>query len=61
MTKLTEGEICWLVNALILRDCTSCIWMANEEDRHACFSHGDAPCKLFTDKVLQGLEQAELI
>ncbi len=61
MTKLTEGEISWLVNALILRDCNSCIWTENGEERYACFSRGDAPCKLFADKVLQGLEKAELI
>ncbi len=61
MTKLTEGEISWLVTALILRDCASCIWKENEEERARCFSRSDAPCKLFADKVLQGLEQAELI
>jgi hypothetical protein len=61
MTKLTEGEISWLMSALILRDCSTCIWRENQDDRYACFSRGDAPCKLFADKVLQGLERAELI
>ncbi len=61
MTKLTEGEISWLVSALILRDCGSCIWKEDEEERTGCFPQGDAPCKLFADKVLQGLERAELI
>ena len=61
MTKLTEGEISWLMAALTLRDCRSCIWREREEDRHQCFPSGDAPCKIFADKVLQGLETAELI
>ncbi len=61
MNKLTEGEISWLMTALILRDCNSCIWKKEEEDRYRCFPLRDAPCKLFADKVLQGLEQAELI
>jgi hypothetical protein len=61
MMKLTEGEISWLMSALILRDCGACIWQESREDRYGCFSRGDAPCKLFADKVLQGLERAELI
>ena len=61
MTKLTEGEISWLMTALTLRDCSTCVWRDREEDRSLCFPSGNAPCKLFADKVLQGLEDAQLI
>ncbi len=61
MNKLTEVEISWLMKALTLRDCQTCIWREREEERYQCFPSGDAPCKIFADKVFQGLERAELI
>jgi hypothetical protein len=59
--KLTEAEIAWLMNALTLGDCNSCIWRDKEEDKFQCFPNGDAPCKIFADKVFRGLERSGLI
>lgn len=61
MNKLTESEIAWLMNVLTPRDCKSCIWREGEEEKFRCFPSGDSPCKVFADKVFQGLERAELI
>jgi len=61
MNKLTEAEIAWLMSALTPRDCKSCIWRDQEEQKFRCFPNGDSPCKVFADKVFQGLERAELI
>ena len=61
MAKLTEAEIAWLMSALTTADCKSCVWRDREEDRYGCFPSGDSPCKVFADKVLQGLERADLI
>lgn len=59
--KLTEAEIAWLMKALTPGDCTSCIWREREEEKFRCFPCGESPCKIFADKVFQGLERAELI
>jgi hypothetical protein len=59
--KLTEAEIAWLMNALTLGDCKSCIWREREEDRYQCFPSGNSPCKVFADKVFHGLEKSGLI
>ena len=61
MTKLTENEILWLENALTPKDCGSCLWRRREEEKYRCFPSGEAPCKLFVDKIFQGLESADLI
>jgi len=61
MTKLTETEILWLEDALTPKDCGSCIWREREEEKYRCFPNGEAPCKLFVDKVFHGLEIANLI
>lgn len=61
MNKLTEDEIVWLMSALTHRDCKGCIWREREEEKYRCFPSGDSPCKVFVDKVFQGLERAELI
>ena len=61
MTKLTEAEIAWLMCALTHGDCKTCVWREHEEDKYHCFPSGDSPCKVFVDKVFQGLERAELI
>jgi hypothetical protein len=61
MNKLTEAEIAWLMCALTPGDCKSCVWREHEEDKYQCFPSGESPCKLFVDKVFQGLERAELI
>ena len=61
MNKLTEAEIAWLMSALTPGDCKSCIWREEEEEKYRCFPSGDSPCKIFVDKVFQGLERAELI
>ncbi len=61
MTKLTETEISWLMNALIPKDCKLCIWLEDEEEKYRCFPTGDSPCKAFADEVLKGLEKAEMI
>jgi|DewCreStandDraft_4_1066084.scaffolds.fasta_scaffold158360_2 hypothetical protein len=59
--KFTEEEIAWLMNALIPQDCKSCIWRVPEEEKLGCFASGNSPCKIFVDKVFQGLERADLI
>jgi hypothetical protein len=59
--KLTEEEISWLMNVLTPGDCKSCIWREREEEKFRCFPNGDSPCKVFIDKVFQGLESADLI
>ena len=61
INKLTEKEIAWLMDSLTVKDCKSCIWQESEEDRYLCFPGGNAPCKIFADKVFQGLEHADLI
>ena len=61
MNKLTEAEITWLMSVLTPGDCKSCIWRDQEEERYHCFRSGDSPCKVFVDKVFQGLERADLI
>jgi len=61
MKKLTEAEIAWLMNALTSKDCKSCIWQEREEEKYRCFPSGESPCKVFVDKVFQGLERAGLI
>jgi hypothetical protein len=61
MNKLTEAEIAWLMSVLTPGDCKSCIWREQEEERYRCFRSGDSPCKVFVDKVFQGLERADLI
>ncbi len=61
MTKLTETEISWLMNALTPTDCKTCIWRQKEEEKYRCFPIGDAPCKNFADKIFSGLERADLI
>jgi len=61
MTKLTEAEISWLMNALTPADCKTCIWREKEEEKHRCVPIGDAPCKTFADKIFHGLERANLI
>ncbi len=59
--KFTEAEIAWLMNALNLADCKTCIWHEREEEKFRCFPHGESPCKVFVDRVFQGLERADLI
>jgi hypothetical protein len=59
--KLTEAEIAWLMSALTPGDCKSCIWREQDEEKYRCFPSGDSPCKVFVDKVFQGLERADLI
>ena len=61
MTKLTEAEVAWLMCALTPGDCKTCVWREQEEDKYQCFPSGESPCKVFADKVFQGLEKAELI
>ena len=61
MSKLTEAEISWLMNALAATDCTCCIWRDKEEDRYHCFPNGESPCKAFADKIFSGLERSGLI
>jgi hypothetical protein len=61
MSKLTEAEISWLMNALATADCTRCIWRDREEDRYHCFPNGESPCKDFADKIFSGLERSGLI
>jgi len=61
MNKLTETEIAWLMSILTTGDCKSCIWREREEEKYRCFPSGDSPCKVFADKVFQGLERADLI
>jgi hypothetical protein len=61
MTKLTEAEIAWLMCALTPGDCKACVWREQEEDKYRCFPSGESPCKVFVDKVFQGLEKADLI
>jgi hypothetical protein len=59
--KFTEGEVAYLMHALTPKDCKICIWREREEEKHHCFSNGEAPCRAFIDKVFQGLEKANLI
>ena len=61
MDKLNEAEISWLMSALTPRDCKSCIWREQEEEKFHCFPSGDSPCKVFADKVFYGLERSGLI
>jgi hypothetical protein len=61
MMKFTEGEVAYLMQVLAPKDCTICIWREREEEKHHCFSNGEAPCRTFIDKVFQGLEKANLI
>jgi hypothetical protein len=61
MNKLTEAEITWLMSALTPGDCNACVWREREEEKYQCFPSGNSPCKVFVDKVFQGLERAELI
>ena len=61
MTKLTEAEISWLMCALTPGNCKTCVWREQEEDKYRCFPSGESPCKVFVDKVFQGLEKADLI
>lgn len=59
--KLTEAEISYLMQVLTPPDCKQCIWKDREDEKYRCFSNGDSPCRVFADKVFQGLERAELI
>jgi len=61
MDKFTEAEIAWLMNVLSSGDCKSCIWREGEQERYRCFPGGEAPCKVFADKVFHGLEISGLI
>jgi hypothetical protein len=61
MMKFTEGEVAYLMQVLAPKDCKICIWRDREEEKHYCFSNGEAPCQTFIDKVFQGLEKANLI
>ena len=61
LSKLTEAEISWLMNALASTDCACCIWRDKEEDRYQCFTNGRTPCKAFTDKIFSELERSGLI
>jgi len=60
MEKFNEEEIAWLMQALNPGNCQCCIW-CKEEEKFQCRPNGEAPCQIFADKVLQGLEQAGLI
>lgn len=59
--KLTEAEIAYLMNILTPAECKHCIWWEREEDRYQCFPNGNSPCKVFADKVFNGLERSGLI
>ncbi len=59
--KLTEDEISYLMQVLTPADCKQCIWRNLEDEKFRCFSNGDSPCRVFADKVFQGLERADLI
>ncbi len=59
--KLTEDEISYLMQILTPADCKLCIWRNLEDEKFRCFSNGDSPCRVFADKVFQGLERADLI
>jgi hypothetical protein len=61
MTKLTEAEVAYLMQVLPPRDCQICIWRERDEEKYRCFSNGETPCRVFVDKVFQGLEKADLI
>jgi hypothetical protein len=61
MTKLTEAEITYLMQVLSPQDCRICIWRDQDEEKYRCFSNGESPCRVFVDKVFQGLEKADLI
>lgn len=61
MNKLTEAEISYLMQVLSPHDCRTCIWRDREEEKFRCFSSGECPCRVFVDKVFQGLEKADLI
>jgi hypothetical protein len=43
------------------QDCQICIWRERDEEKYRCLSNGECPCRIFVDKVFQGLEKADLI
>jgi hypothetical protein len=61
MSKLTQVEVAYLMQVLSPKDCQICIWREGDEEKFRCFSNGESPCRVFIDKVFQGLEEADLI
>ena len=58
--ELSIEELERLVCSFIPESCDDCVWLSNE-DRASCPSKGDAPCRMYLNKVINYLEDRGLI
>ena len=58
--ELSVTELERLVCSFIPESCDDCVWLSYE-DRASCPSQGDAPCRIFLNKVIKYLEDKGLI
>ena len=58
--ELSVAELERLVCSFIPESCDECVWLSYE-DRASCPSQGDAPCRIYLNKVINYLEDKGLI